>query len=81
MVKKIPDFFFYFFYTCEVILRFEEYYSDEMLKCLTRKKRVVTWQPEHICATIDLVCFNLFMFLSPRVRYSRVLQKRVFPVL
>ena len=30
---------------------------------------------------IDLVCFNLFMFLSPRVRYSRVLQTRVCPVL
>jgi hypothetical protein len=79
MVKKFPDFFF--FYTCGVILRSEEYCSDEMPKFLTRKKCVVIWQPEHSCAAIDLVCFNLFMFMSPRVRYSRVLQTRVCPVL
>ena len=64
MVKKIPDIFF--FYTCGVILRFEEYCSDEMPKFLTRKKCVVIWKPEHSCMTIDLVCFNLFMFLSPK---------------
>ena len=79
MVKQFPDFFF--FYTCRVILQYEEYYSDEMPKCLTRKKCVVIWQPEHSCAIIDLVCFNFFMFLSPRIRYSRVLQTRVCSVL
>jgi hypothetical protein len=67
MVKKFPDFrFFFFFYTYGVILRSEEYYGDEIPKFLTRKKCVFTWQPEHSCATIDLVCFNLFMFLSPK---------------
>jgi hypothetical protein len=55
------------------ILRSEEYCSDEIPKCLTRKKYVAIWQPEHSCKTIDLVCFNLFMFLSTRVRYSRVI--------
>jgi len=55
-----------FFYICGVILRYEEYCSDEIPKCLTRKKCVFTWQHEHSCATIDLVCFNLFMFLSPK---------------
>jgi hypothetical protein len=79
MVKNFPDFFF--LYTYGVILWSEEYYSDEMPKCLTRKKCVVIWKHEHGCAVIDLVCFNLFMFLSPRVRYSRVLQTRIFPVL
>jgi hypothetical protein len=59
MVKKFPDFFFY---TCGVILQSEEYCREEMPKCLTRKKCVFTWQPEHSCAAIDLVCFNLFMF-------------------
>jgi hypothetical protein len=63
MVKKFPDFFFY---TCRVILRSEEYCSDEIPKFLTRKKCVLTWQPEHSCATIDLVDFNVFMFLSPK---------------
>jgi len=53
-----------------------EYCNDEMPKFLTRKKYVVTWQPEHNCVAIDLVCFDLFMLLSPRV-----LQIRVFPVL
>jgi hypothetical protein len=52
-----------------------------MPKFLTRKKCVFTWKPEHSCMKIDLVYFNLFMFLSPGVMYSRVLQKRVFPVL
>jgi hypothetical protein len=78
MVKKFPNLFFY---TYGVILQSEEYCREEMPNCLTRKKCVFTWQPEHSCAAIDLVCFNLFMFLSPRVRYSRVLQTRVFPVL
>jgi hypothetical protein len=79
MVEKFPDFFF--FYTCRVILRSEEYCSDEMPKLLTRKKCVMIWQPKHSCVVIDLVCFNLFMFMSPRVRYSRVLQTRVCPML
>jgi hypothetical protein len=78
--EKISRLFF-IFYTCGVILRYEEYCSDKIPKCLTRKKCVVIWKPEHNCVVIDLVCFNLFMFLSPRVRYSRVLQTRVFPVL
>jgi hypothetical protein len=59
-------FFFLFFYTCRVILWSEEYCSDEIPKCLTKIKCVFTWQPEHSCATIDLVGFNLFMFLSPQ---------------
>jgi hypothetical protein len=63
MVKKFPEFIFF---TCGVILRSEEYRSDELPKCLTRKKCVFTWQPEHSCVTIDLVSFNLFMFLSPK---------------
>jgi hypothetical protein len=78
--EKISSLFF-FFYTCGVILRSEEYCREEMPKCLTKKKYVFTWQPEHICVAIDLLCVNLFMFLSPRVRYSRVLQTRVCPVL
>jgi hypothetical protein len=83
MVKTFPYFLFFIFsfYTCRVILWSEEYYSDEMPKCLTRKKCVVIWKPKHSCAAIDLVYFNLFMFLSPRVRYSRVLQTRVYPML
>ena len=61
MVKKIPDFFYFlFFYTCGVILRSEEYYSDEMPKFLIRKKCVVIWQLEHSCAEIDLVCIFFF---------------------
>jgi hypothetical protein len=64
---------FIFFNTYGVILQSEEYCSDEIPKFLTRKKCVVIWQPEQSCATRDLACFNLFMFLSPRVRYSRVL--------
>jgi hypothetical protein len=64
MVKIFPDFFF--FTPAEVILWSEEYCSDEIPKCLTRKKCVFTWQPEHSCVAIDLVCFNLFMFLSPK---------------
>jgi hypothetical protein len=79
MVKKFPDFFF--FYTYGVILRLEEYYREEIPKFLTRNKCVFTWKPEHSCTTIYLVCFNLFMFLSPRVRYSRVPQTKVYPVL
>jgi hypothetical protein len=63
MVKKIPDLFFFFY---KVILRSEEYYREEMPKCLTKNKCVFTWQPEHSCAAIDLVYFNLFMFLSPK---------------
>jgi hypothetical protein len=80
MVKKFPDFFIFFFFY-GVILWSEEYCREEMPKCLTRKKCVFTWQPKHSCVAIDLVYFNLFMFLSPRVRYSRVLQTRVCPVL
>jgi hypothetical protein len=72
------QFYIIFFYTCGVILWSEEYCSDEMPKFLTRKKFVVIWQPDHSCATIYLVCFNLFMFLSLRVRYSRVLQSRIY---
>jgi hypothetical protein len=48
--KNDMDLFFIFFNTCEVILRFEEYCSDEIPKFLTRKKCVFTWQPEHSCA-------------------------------
>jgi hypothetical protein len=68
MVKKIPDllFFFFIFLSCGVILRSEEYCSDEIPKCLTRKKCVFTWKPKHSYVIIDLVCFNLFMFLSPK---------------
>jgi hypothetical protein len=47
-----------------------------MPKFLTIKKCVFTWKLEHSCTKIDLVYFNLFMFLSPRVRYSRVLKTR-----
>jgi hypothetical protein len=36
-------------------LQSEEYCSDEIPKCLTRKKCVVIWQAEHSCAAIDLV--------------------------
>jgi hypothetical protein len=61
MVQQNPDFFF-FFYTCGVILWSEEYCSDEMPKCLIRKKCVVIWQLEHSCMTIDLVCFFFFFF-------------------
>jgi hypothetical protein len=56
----------FFFYTCGVILQSEEYRSDEIPKCLTRMKCVFTWKPKHSWAAIDLVCFNLFMFLSPK---------------
>jgi hypothetical protein len=73
MVKKFPDFLFFIFLFYGVILRSEEYCREEIPKCLTRKKCVFTWQPEHSRVKIDLVYFNLFMFLSPRVRYSRVL--------
>jgi hypothetical protein len=72
MVKNFPDFFF-FLTKLYSGLRFEEYYREEMPKCLTRKKCVFAWQPEHSYVAKDLVYFNLFMFLSPRVRYSRVL--------
>jgi hypothetical protein len=57
MVQKNPNFFFY---TCGVILRSEEYCSDEMPKFLIRKKCVVIWQLEHSCAEIDLVCIFFF---------------------
>ena len=67
MVKKFPDFFFS---TGRVILRSEEYCSDEIPKFLTRNKCVFTWQLEHSCVAIDLVCFNLFMFLVGYVLYS-----------
>jgi hypothetical protein len=40
--------------------------GDEIPKFLTKKKCLFTWQPEHSCAAIDLICFNLFMFLSPK---------------
>jgi len=64
--EKISITFFFFFNTCRVILRSEEYCSDEIPKCLTRKKCVFTWKPEHSCMAIDLVYFNLFMFLSTK---------------
>jgi hypothetical protein len=70
MAKKFLDsylfIYFYFFYTCRVILRSEEYYSIEIPKFLTSKKSVVIWQLEHSCVATDLICFNLFMFLSPK---------------
>jgi hypothetical protein len=59
----------FFFYTCRVILRSEEYCNDEIPKCLIRKKCVVIWQLEcrrHSCATIDLVCF-VFCFCPQRL--------------
>jgi hypothetical protein len=31
--------------------------SDEMPKCLSRKKCVVIWKLAHSCTEIDLVCF------------------------
>jgi hypothetical protein len=58
--------FFFFFNTCGVILRFEECYSDEIPKCLTSKKSVVIWKPEHSCEATDFICFNLFLFLFPK---------------
>jgi hypothetical protein len=44
----------------------EKISREEMPKCLTRKKCGFTWQPKHSCTIIDLVCFNLFIFLSPK---------------
>jgi hypothetical protein len=85
MVKKIPEFIififfiFFFFYTCGVILRSEEYCSDEIPKCLTKNKCVFTWQPEHSCATIDLVYFNLFMLLSPKGKVFKGSTDKGFP--
>jgi hypothetical protein len=39
--EKNSRLFFFFFYTCGVILRSDEYCSDEIPKCLTSKKSVV----------------------------------------
>jgi hypothetical protein len=52
MVQKFLD-------ICLFILWSKEYCSNEMSKCLTRKKCEVIWQLEHNCMTIDIVCFML----------------------
>jgi hypothetical protein len=44
-----------------VILWSKEYCSDEIPKCLTKKKCVVIWQLEHSCTTIDLFSFIFFV--------------------
>jgi hypothetical protein len=63
MVTKFLDFYLFIY---RVILRSKEYCREEMPKCLTRTKCVFSWQPEHSCTAIYLVCFNLFMFLFPK---------------
>jgi hypothetical protein len=66
MVQKNPDLFFF---TYGFTLRFEEYCSDEIPKCLIRKKCVVIWQLEcriHSCAETDIVCF-IFCFRPQRL--------------
>jgi hypothetical protein len=83
MVKKFPDFFFSFsiFFTaaglCFGLKNFV------VLKSPNSEPESIYLATRHRCVSIDLVgliCLCCCL-CSPRVRYSRVLQTRVCPVL
>jgi hypothetical protein len=64
MVKKIPEFFFFFFLE-GLYFGLKNVVVLKSPKFLTRKKCVFTWQPKHRCVAIDLAGLICLCLCSP----------------
>jgi hypothetical protein len=54
---------------------------NEEEKCIDLETEMQEIVARKYILSVLLFCFFLFLFLSPKVRYLRVLQTRVYPVL